>query len=74
MTDSILTVANISLGPSQRDYATTVHWLDREFHLVRIGTGPRNSPATGPTPPTPSLCPVSEMPVPPVGTTAILPR
>ncbi len=38
MTDSILTVANISLGPSQRDYATTVHWLDREFHLVRIGT------------------------------------
>ncbi len=33
-----LTVLNISLGPSDRDHATAVRWLDQDFHLVRIGT------------------------------------
>ncbi len=33
-----LTVVNVSLGPSERDYSSTVTWLDREFHLVRVGT------------------------------------
>ncbi len=38
MTTDTLTVINISLGPAERDYATTVRWLDRSFHLIRVGT------------------------------------
>ena len=37
-TDRPLTVVNISLASSERDYDTHVTFLDREFHLRRVGT------------------------------------
>ena len=33
-----ITVVNVSLGPSDRDYDEQVRWLDRDFRLVRRGT------------------------------------
>ncbi|MCU0301853.1 MAG: hypothetical protein MUF35_09665 [Candidatus Nanopelagicales bacterium] len=38
MTDQTLTVVNVSLASSERDYDTEVKFLDRPIHLRRIGT------------------------------------
>ncbi len=37
-TEHPLTIVNISLASSERDYDTQVSFLDRDFHLIRVGT------------------------------------
>jgi predicted amino acid dehydrogenase len=35
---ALITVVNVSLAGSERNYDKRVNWLDREFRLIRVGT------------------------------------